>query len=187
MSESIFDKVAKSRPTKGGAFIQPGDYLYTILRVKLNQGGHKGDSVALEFLVDEANARPDEKPPNAPGSKCSAVHNFKYDSTPGNIKAFALAVLGLEDHEVTDAELAATLKEMVSDAQPFRGRRVRNSTYPWTTREGKKLDALNSFEHYPQTDEEIAARRAELDSGDVGGSDEKAEPAASALDKFKKK
>ncbi len=191
--ETIFDKVAKSKATKGGSYIDPGDYLYTVLGVKLNDG-HKGVSIALEFLVEEAQAKPGERAPNPVGSTCSAVHNFKHDSAAGNVKAFVLAVLGLQESEVSDAEFSAKLKEVCSTEQPFRGRRVRNSTFQYVPKARRALPAseqnpltLNDFTHVPQTDAEVAARRAELDSGSKSTPAEAPAASSSALDKFKKK
>ena len=170
----FFAKIAAANASGGGNYIRDGVYDLTVKALKENRG-HNGYSIIAEFQVDSATPNgeyaltPDGKSttdklvePNPVGSEVSVVFNFKHDSAPGNVKALAIALLASLGY--TEAQIdSAAIATLVSDKNPARGMRIKDATYRKRAKESGKLLVLNRWETVPQTPDDIAARRKELD------------------------
>lgn len=160
MFENIFNQVAQSSAGGGGNRIQDGEYLYRVERL-LMEKKFGGTCFIAEFKVEEAKPVFDDVQPNAVGSTCSFVINFDgpgRQSAPSNVKAFVLALLGVNEAETSVGELVETLKELTGPAQPARGMLIRNETYRKYARTGKNSQpdkagrppmVMNSWKHVP--------------------------------------
>lgn len=187
--QDILSKVANAKATKGGNRIVDGEYEYLIESFGINQG-HEGTCFIAELRVTSAKqaavsgvngegdkrvAPENEITPNAVGSSVSFVANVtKHASANGNVKAFILSTLGVEESQVTPEQFQATLAQAIDPKQPLRGRRVANRTYrklnqgrgPGGSAKRGEVMTLNNFIHVPgQTAESIAAGRQQLDTG----------------------
>jgi hypothetical protein len=170
----FFAKIAAANASGGGNYIRDGVYDLTVKSLKENRG-HNGYSIIAEFQVDSATPNgemaltPDgkavtDKPvvPNPVGSEASVVFNFKHESAAGNVKALALALLASLGY--TEAQVdAAAIQALVSDKNPCRGMRIKDATYRKPSKSTGKILVLNRWETVPQTPDDIAKRRKELD------------------------
>jgi hypothetical protein len=163
--QDIFTQIATASATRGGQYIKDGAYRYIIEKCWL-ENKQNGLCFGMEFAVKTSAKNHATIDPDPVGASVSNVQNFKHKSATGNVKAFVLAALGLEEHAVSDADFAATLQQIVSEAQPLRGMEVDNITYRQLTRDKTKELVLCRFSHVPgQTAESVAANRAKLDAG----------------------
>ena len=166
----FFAKIAAAQASGGGNYIKDGVYGLTVTALKEIRG-HNGYSIVAEFHVDasapngERDASGALVEPNPVGSSVSVVSNFKHESSAGNVKALAIALLTPLGY--TEAQIdAAAIATLVSDKNPARGIRVNDTTYRKSIQKGPnagKPITLNRWEPVAQTPDEIAARRKELD------------------------
>lgn len=179
--------MAAASPTGGGNNIRDGIYRFLIERFFLNSG-HSGDSVIAELRVVEAvaNGAADDKGhpvvPNTVGSTCSMVCNItKHEAAAGNAKAFAIAAvaslgMGWDEFKAAfpDAEGKPSeelaLAFLCGEANPLRGVAISDETYRGVNK-GRSNPAnrglpltLNKWRPLAQTEAEILAQRAHLDS-----------------------
>jgi hypothetical protein len=182
------EQMKKSRAAGGGDFLRDGSYLLTVLNLK-HDNGFKGTKFVAEFLVDEAegyDSVQNEKgesikvSPNAIGSRPSFVQLYdKFEQTAyGNVKAFLMALDGATEEEFDVMLESRKMKTIVNGKeeevgiydyivgpdQPYRGAQIKASTFRKWTKNQKTLLVLPKWAHVEQTDEQITARRKELDS-----------------------
>lgn len=138
----VFSNIKKAKATKGGDYIQPGNYLFEIQRVKLqdNQTDENTKWFVVEVKVLEAQQTNDEVKPNAVGTEPAWLVEVPKNADPeknqkaamalGNVKAFlesafgALAVASGEtppDEEDIDGDFADAA---VSEDNPLAGTRI---------------------------------------------------------------
>lgn len=142
--------------------------------------GHKGLMFKTEFLVNAS--RDTEKDPktgavtpcNKVGTTCAEIQNLDSTTAQGsqfsNVKALILALLGFDEKEVTNDDFTKTLEELLGPAgekaQPLRGIRVKCEAF-WKEKRTKPGEFIvkKKWTHVGgQTEQSIAARRAELDA-----------------------
>jgi hypothetical protein len=168
MSQELLDKIANAAVSKGGNYLQDGDYEFIIERVEFGQK-RKGVCYVPELRVVRADKIGDDEP-NPVGSTVSCVWNVSTSTAaPGNIKEFVLALLGLDE-----SAAPALVKEMTGKSyapeQPFRGIRIAARTFR-KTNQGKDNPAnrgqvmvIPKWRTVPgQTEQTVAAGRAMLD------------------------
>jgi hypothetical protein len=187
LDRAALEKIAGSKLSGGGNHVRDGEYLFTVKKL-FGKQGHKGQSVVLELLVESAKGVGEKNPdgssvePNAVGTHCSTTWNItKHDAAAGNVKSFVLAILGLQENQMTEAKYLEILAKVTDDAtNPLRGMRVRGVTYRTTIKSGpnanKPFVGMN-WEKVTQAKEEVRARRAQLD---VSAEDAAAMPQAPA-------
>ncbi len=172
--QDVFSKIANASATKGGNNLRDGKYRFVIERVQLHTG-HTGTCIIPELRVVKADRTEKDVEPNAVGSTTSCVWNLsQHDSAPGNVKAFVLAVLGLDEASTPPAKMQELSATMVSEGQPFRGIEIDVTTMR-RVNQGRKNAAnrgqimvLPNWQHVQgQTRESIASNRTMLDTGTV--------------------
>ena len=110
-------RVAESKPSEGGNYWLPGQYLVQIDTVKAIES-RKGDDL---FIVSGENLESsNEKCPV--GAACSWVCNLKHEPAPGNVKSFIAAALAM-DHDEVDEEVADSVID--PEENPLQGLLVR--------------------------------------------------------------
>lgn len=171
MASSLMARIAKAKTFAGGNIIKDGKYTFTVLRLFINNG-HKGNCFIAEMRVDSAEQVNPKVVPNPVGSTASYVLNLdKNESAPGNCKAYVLALLGAKEEEVSTDELAATIEELVDEkTNPARGMRIKDETFSKIIQKGANAGkdfTGHRWEYVPQTAEQIAKQRAELDAAEA--------------------
>lgn len=107
-----------------------------------------------------------------PGSEVSFKVKFQNDSAAGNVKGFVQALEGLSDSDWEDASgkdlFMGYMDAVISDAQPFRGFLIFDTTFRTRTQKGKNPGSLftghNWKMHPSNSKDEVAQRRAALDA-----------------------
>jgi hypothetical protein len=155
-------KVAEASANKSGTPLVDGNYLLTVVNLIVHDG-YKGTSFIAEMVVDESSTAREGIRPNAPGTRASYVVNLtKNEMGPGNAKSYILALLGKEESEISDEDFIEALQGLVTPDQPARGPQLRDSTFFKNTKDGRPFTGHN-WSYVDQTEEEVAARRAEID------------------------
>lgn len=149
-----FSGLGKAQSTKGGNYIQPGNYLFQIKRVKIQKGqvGGKHWFIA-ELLVLESEQTNDDHKPNPVNTEPSmvvevAIDKDFQDMTPkeqlglGNIKAFlhaSFSALAISEGEEPPGEddIGEDAADMaVSEDNPLAGVKVTAKAFHKTTQKG---------------------------------------------------
>lgn len=83
-----------------------------------------------------------------------------------NLKRFILPLDGetSENLKAQGKDFFALVNQYLDESNPSRGMRVKYSTYEAVSKKSGKKLTIPKFEHVPQTGEQIAKRRAELDA-----------------------
>ena len=126
-----FKGLAGVKTNQGGLYFLEGDYLVELDEVKMIETRKKQDCWVVSAKVLEST-----NPQRAPGCKPSQVIVLREDileTCMGNIKAFAAAVLGIEnpdayvpeDGKSVDEFWDSTLESMVADDQPLKGVKIK--------------------------------------------------------------
>lgn len=189
----IFKTIAGAKTFETGTYFEPGEYELDVLEYFHNTG-HKGECGIAEFVVvssksTEYDAEGKERKPAPVGSRRSAVYKLDGEHKAvgqGKMKAFTLALCVPAGTPVSDDDIGATLADILGDAcrtdskknsgcekgaverQPMRGKRVKlyASTASKATKKGV-IPVNLKFVFVEQTDEAVAARRAELDAANL--------------------
>ena len=130
----IFATVADSKPTVGGKYFLPGNYLVEIQRCKEGETRKK-----IPFFVVECKIIQSDNPDMKVGTDCSWLVMMDKDAAPGNIKAFVMAAAGVEEDEVDEAGC----EEICSERQPLAGTKMRVEAYNKPTKAGMPFTRLN--------------------------------------------
>lgn len=165
----LWDDVAKAKPTEGGVYFEPGEYLCVVEKL-LFKNGFKGESIIAEHEVIESKQIEHDAKPALPGSRRNIVRNMSNlksrEMARGEIKSYILALFGMTAEQVTDDEFAATLKDLFEGpavkSQPLRGKLVRIVATTQTSKNGEKYVNRRYFP-VEQTPESVAEYRAKLD------------------------
>jgi hypothetical protein len=184
MGKDIFKRIAGSQSSGGGNFIKQGKGTLIIKNVKL-PNLYNGDTFIAEFQVKASESYPDAvdkagKPEsaNAPGTGCSYVQQLeKFESAPGNVKAFVEKLVGNSD--LSDDDFVGLLKEVVNEdpnakdddgqkleVNPMRGHEIGFETYQKPIQKGPnagKMITLIRWEHLETDDATVQANRDALD------------------------
>lgn len=173
IKKELLKKIADAKTSVGGTPIRDGEYILVVKRI-LCEEKFKGMFIIPEFDVVEAEATHETVKPNPPGSDCSCAWAMDKagkagEAAKGNIKQFAEALLDLAGADEIMAKLGEYAGESGSeDSLRARGMLIAARTQRKKTQTGEnagKEGVYPVFFHIEgQTDEEIAARRAELDS-----------------------
>ncbi|NIQ90985.1 MAG: hypothetical protein GWN93_19075 [Deltaproteobacteria bacterium] len=133
--EDPFNRTANATAREGGTYPDPG--LYPVLyvdRLQMKRSRRNEDVFIASFDIVES------KVPSRPaGTQMDWVVNYRHDASPGNVKAFFLAMMNLKDEDL-DAD---GLRFAVSEDQPCRGRLVRMQATEQTTQAGGIFTACN--------------------------------------------
>lgn len=168
--QDVFSKIANASATKGGNNLKDGKYRLIVERMLLNTG-HSGTCFIPELRVVKAEKSEQDVEPNAPGSTVSCVWNVtKHASAPGNVKAFVLAVLGIDEATTPAAQMQELLSRAVGAEQILRGMEIDCATFRRVNK-GRDNPAnagtvmtLPAWQHITgQTQESITRNRATLD------------------------
>lgn len=125
---SPFDRVESAEGRGGGIYPVPGVYNCLFVDTIKMIRSRKGDDLFVaEFDIIESTVA--ERPR---GSRMSWIANFRHDATPGNVKAFLAATMGIPQDKVD----AAGCKFACSDKNPCRGRLVRLEASNTVTKSG---------------------------------------------------
>jgi hypothetical protein len=169
MSQELLDKIANAAVSKGGNYLQDGDYEFILERVEFGQK-RKGVCFVPELRVVRADKVVDGEEPNPVGSTVSCVWNVSTSTAaPGNIKEFILALTGL-DESAPPAQVKDLTGKAYSPEQPFRGIRIAARTFRKTNQGKDNPQNRGQIMVIPkwrtvqgQTAETVAQGRAMLD------------------------
>lgn len=181
--KAFVKKIAAAEATGGNTRFVDGTYDLTILAIRL-EDKDCGMSFIVDFLVDKSEDVPEsywigqnavwqgtDKAVHLPAIKAgrpvgylTVVDPSKNKSGLGNARAFMDALNG--DEELSDEDFEAALEFIISDDQPAKGMRIKATTYRKKIKtgdnQGKPFVAIR-WEHVEQSEEEVKARRAEVD------------------------
>jgi hypothetical protein len=171
-------RIAGSKASMSGNFLKPGNYLLEVQKMLEKADARKGAAFISEFIVLEATKTDETVTPNAVGSQASYVVNLTQDSGPGNVKAFLMVLLDVPEDQVT----AESISEALSDQQPFRFFRVKDSAFQKPQRQDpSKMFTYHRWEKFEAdyTDEGLLAISARRKAANAAEAAEKAaKPAA---------
>lgn len=168
--QDVFSKIANASATKGGNNIKDGNYRLIVERMLVNTG-HTGTCFIPELRVKTATATEKDVEPNAVGSTVSCVWNVtKHASAPGNVKAFVLAVLGLDEASTPADQMKELMAKAVGPDQILRGIEIDANTIR-RVNQGRDNPAnrgtvmvLPTWQHVPgQSQDSVAKNRAALE------------------------
>lgn len=187
---AFLKKVVTAKANGGNARFTDGHYpVMTILKVSADSKRGDKPYFIVDILVEESTSVPESFYKNGakgpvpawqgtdgayyaeaiqPGRTVGYLVDLSMDSGPGNARAFVEALL--DAYGASEEEFGEALDYIVSDENPARGRRIGSDTYRKPKKDGQPFVGHN-WKHISQSDEEIAARRAELDKLDKAAKD----------------
>lgn len=120
-----------------GPKFPPGTYpRVRIEDVKMHQARTGEDFFIVSGTVLETN-----NPACPVGTKADWVCNMKHDSSPGNVKSFGGALMGIRgDDEIKRQITAGVISQLISPAQPGRGRVVSLQVVTIQTKRGSDFN-----------------------------------------------
>lgn len=180
MYDDYLDQIANAKTFTQGNSITDGRYLWLVKQI-LVEKKHKGVMFIAEMkCIESAPVTIDPKlaekgedlsliKPVGVGESASYIVNLNNgDSAFSNVKSYMLGIDGSDPKSVNPVEFRNMLDAARSAAQPFRGAYVRSESYRKPIKNPKSADRTIFMGHnwmfVPQTPEEIAARRAQLDA-----------------------
>jgi hypothetical protein len=171
----LLARIAKAQASVGGNIIRDGIYRFGILKMVLEQK-FNGNMFIVEFKVLESANVPDiideksGKPvlANGVGTTASYVLNLdKNIAAMGNAKSFVMALVDETDESsIDDEDFQMTLDALLGKEQPARGMSIGDETFRKAIKSGAnagKPFVGHRWKHVEETEEQIAARRAEFD------------------------
>lgn len=173
ISAAMAARIAGSKASSTGNFLKPGDYVLEVQKMLEKADARKGAAFICEFLVLEATKTDETVTPNPVGTQASYVVNLTQDSGPGNVKAFLMVLLDAPEADVT----GQSIEEALSDAQPFRFFRVRDSAFQKPQRnDPKKMFTYHKWAKFEAdyTDEGLLALAARRKTATAAEASEKA-------------
>jgi len=187
--EDLAAQVSTAKTFGSGNYFTSGKYKLRSSLLKMHDG-ENGKSFIAEFLVTDAQATEAGVEPNMVGSTASVAYNLtKIKSAAGDVKALALAFMGMTEEQLIAAQQAEDQKAAAEGrassnlfvqwllkvtnesasagtVQPLRGRLVGGETYRKATKKHKETNAprsewmtLMKFSHIPETPAELEAGR----------------------------
>lgn len=147
-----FSRIQNAEGRQGGIYPLPGLYPLLYIDVVKMIRSRKGDDVFVaefDILKSEVPARP-------AGTRMSWAVNFRFDASPGNVKAFLSAVMGTAPEEV-DADGA---RFACSPENPCRRRLVRLEASQIETKAGNPFTLCN----WRSVPEDVQAQAEDLRS-----------------------
>ena len=164
ITKQLAERIAAAKATGGGNLITDGDYIFEVEKILLH-AGYKGTSFIAEMRVVESEPTVEGVAPNKGGSAASLIVNLDKnpEMAPGNVKAFVLALLGLDESATSTEQFVGHLEGLLADAQPARGMLVADTTFRKKIQKGPNIDKPftgHKWSHVPQTAAEVASRRA---------------------------
>lgn len=174
-------KAAKANAMRTGNYIRQGRGRLVIRSIVCEEM-HGGETFVAEMGVvsSESFADADEKA-NAPGSIVSYVQQItkRPDVALPNIKAFFLALMGLDEDGLAKAAAAKQMTpedffayqvtKASGEDQKARGMLIDYSTVRKQTKAKDKTLTIPRFSHVPgQSKEDVAQRRAEIEAAEGG-------------------
>lgn len=138
----VFSAVKDARPTQGGRYFDPGNYV-----VKINRCKHGMTRKNVDFFVVETKILESDNDGLPIGSEASWMVTMDKDAAPGNIKSFAMAATGVDEDGIDEAGIL----EIVSDRQPLAGMIMRVEAFNKPTKEGKPFTRIKWLEADPET------------------------------------
>ncbi len=133
----IFGGMGSAKVAGGGRYIEPAKWHLEARELKVFESQRKRGQwfFAAEFDVLDVKAPADYegKFPFAPGDLVSWLVNMDNDSSLGNIKGLAMALVpGSEEEDIDDA----AMEGLVDSSQPARGLKVWANAFHVETRKG---------------------------------------------------
>lgn len=145
-----FNQIGGSTPSQQGVYPIPGVYPVLFLDSMKIIKSRKGDTLFIaEFDICQS-----EVPTRPVGTRMSWIVNFRHDASPGNVKMFMAALMGITVDEV-DAEGA---KFACSDKNPCRGKLIRLEASETITKSGNPFTVCK----WHTLPEEMQNRAAEI-------------------------
>lgn len=148
-----FAKVAGARPTEGGRYFAPGEYVVRLQAIKHIQTRMQKDAFVVETRIVESNV--DKLPAK---SECSWMVTMDKDAAPGNIVGFVVAATGCTPEEVDEAGVLA----LVGKDQPLAGHFMRISAFNKPTRDGKPFTRVKWQMLTPEELKQYSLKAGEL-------------------------
>ena len=133
MSTGLFSGIEQAKPSKGGIYFEPGNYLVEIVECKGGKTFMKRPFFVVETKIlesDNANRRPK--------TNCSWMAMLDQPSGLPNVKAFCAVAHGCSDDDVDEAGV----EHIISAAQPFKGKKMRVQAISIKTRENKDFTKI---------------------------------------------
>ena len=170
--QDVFDMIANARETQNGNRIRDGKYEWLVERCFMQEDRKRIPMYITELRVIASEPTEQGVAPNPVGETVGCVWKLDKDSAGGNIKAFLLALLGLNSATTPPEEFKRYSAASVSgDGTAFRGIRIAGSTVR-RVNQGRDnpqnkgmVMVFPNFVHVPgQTEESIAQGRAYLDA-----------------------
>lgn len=163
ISASLAASIAASKANRNGVYLVPAGYELEIQKVLFDKKT-KGDTFIVELLVLKSWATNDKYKPNAENSQASYVVTMNQLSSPGNVKAFLMAALGVPEEQVT----AQAIEEATNEkTQPLRFFRIKDVAFEKPQRnDPSKMFTYHNWEHVEPSEEEfnqVMARRKAAD------------------------
>lgn len=169
---SLFSGIRDAKVPKGGNYIQPGQFVFSIDALKLLESRKKEDLFISELEVVKSS----NKVAHPVGSHTSWVVNFKHDAAMGNVKGFACAALSCDENEIDEEVMERLVDE---EENPASGTLIFCEAANIKTREG------NDFTLCKWSDYKEGVKGHDVLVADAG--EETEEPAAPPEEKKAKK
>ncbi len=193
MSRAIFN-IYDAKQSGRGEYFKKGSGEAVIVECLKKDDADAGEVFVMRAKITKASPK-DGQPCNSVGERVGWPQLLtKYPKmAPGNIQNMILAAVGVSKEQITKDQFVETYEDMINyvpgtksehsgrlinEVQGARGMLIRFDTYDQLSKEQKAILKSNpnaavkpntyvKFYHVPgQTEEEIAARRAELDKTD---------------------
>lgn len=164
----IWDDIGNAQPTGRGRYFEDGDYEVTILNIKRKRTPKSptNGKFIISALVDKASGE-GSNPAGSTRDQTIDMDNTRSNgSWKGDVHAFALALFGKKEGEVSKEEVSKTLRQLEErEAQQLmRGQRMKLRVWKKPQVADKtKMFTVHAWEHVKMTADERKARRAEVD------------------------
>jgi len=147
-----FSKLSTVKTYSKSAYFQPGNYIVEIQKVKLNEGGYKGDSFVIEAKVKAVTSDHPEVP--KVGTICAhvwAVSGAKREMGMANWMEFMSAVTGCSPDEKSDDDWQE-LSEAIIDEDQLNGTDMLLQVFMTKTKAGNDF-TVHKWQGFPSKED----------------------------------
>jgi hypothetical protein len=129
----LFSGVENEKPSEGGVYFEPGQYVWRIDACKQGKNRH-----GIGFAVVEGTILKSTNPERPPGMKCSWMQMKGKEGWLGRVRGFAMEASGADLEEVDEAAVEA----IFSDENPLDGVIVNVDAFTTETKAKAKITGV---------------------------------------------
>lgn len=155
----MFKNLRQAKATIRANYERPGHYIQLINRVKADVSRKKEGFVVIEKTIVAA-----VEGKHTIGETVSHMMMEKHDSFLGNIKAFLLNVLSINEDDFSDEEMEEAMEDICGEGNPLGGTFVEVENRDTTTKAGGTFTVINYKREVPASEVADLIAGGEIDA-----------------------